>query len=251
MFPLSKSKRNQSPAASTIASDLRATRRAGIRTAILVTALVSGAVPAFLMLVSPADDAIPFTQHLSQMWSVALLTYPLTLVVAALTILRKRGLLGLGNLLLTVSIVIFCGSVGNAIGVFGKHETVQRKQSVAPNQQNSFNARLVAYSNNGHYQSGNDQWQQQMTPSQFVAPSQPIQQYSQYQTSIAPATELKSSKRGLLLGLPKSCLAFFSSYYKTYGFRTFLASVLVGMFAGSTANRFLDHVPQNGNSRLV
>ncbi len=255
MFRSRKSKQNQPPRASTIASDLRATRRAGIRTAILVTALVSGVVPAFFMLFSPTDNAIPFTQHLGQMWSVALLTYPLTLVVAALTILRKRGLLGFGNLLLTISIVIFCGSVGNAIGVFGGHETIQRQESFVPNQTNAFNARPVAYSNNGYhqngngyYQNGNGQWQQQILPSQFGTPSQPIQQYAQYQTTVAPTTELNSNKRGLLLGLPKACLAFFSSYYKTYGFRTFLASVLVGMFAGSTANRFLDHVPQNRNS---
>ena len=255
MFRSRKSKQNQPPRASTIASDLRATRRAGIRTAILVTALVSGVVPAFFMLFSPTDNAIPFTQHLGQMWSVALLTYPLTLVVAALTILRKRGLLGFGNLLLTISIVIFCGSVGNAIGVFGEHETIQRQESFVPNQTNAFTARPVAYSNNGYhqngngyYQNGNGQWQQQILPSQFGTPSQPIQQYAQYQTTVAPTTELNSNKRGLLLGLPKACLAFFSSYYKTYGFRTFLASVLVGMFAGSTANRFLDHVPQNRNS---
>ena len=44
--------------------DLKATRRAGIRTAILVTVLVSGVVPAFLMLFRWGDSAIPFTEHL-------------------------------------------------------------------------------------------------------------------------------------------------------------------------------------------
>ena len=229
---------------SRIANDLKATRRAGIRTAILVTALVSGIVPAFFMLFSTNDSAIPFTQHLQQMWSVALLTYPLTVVVAALTILRKRGMLGFGNLLLTLSIVIFCGSVGNALGVLGGHVKVQQEQASTPNPANAFNARPVAYTNNGYAQNGTWQ-QQQFIPSQFGTQSQPIQQYAQYQTTVAPAPEPESDKRGLLLGLPKACLAFFSSYYKTYGFRMFLASVLVGMFAGSTANRFLDHVPRN------
>ena len=106
-----KSKQNQSTPVSRIANDLKATRRAGIRTAILVTALVSGIVPAFFMLFSTNDSAIPFTQHLQQMWSVALLTYPLTVVVAALTILRKRGMLGFGNLLpkreMNASVLIF------------------------------------------------------------------------------------------------------------------------------------------------
>ena len=139
-----KSKQNQSTPVSRIANDLRATRRAGIRTAILVTALVSGIVPAFFMLFSTNDSAIPFTQHLQQMWSVALLTYPLTVVVAALTILRKRGMLGFGNLLLTLSIVIFCGSVGNALGVPGGHETVQQEQVLAPNATNALHARPVA-----------------------------------------------------------------------------------------------------------
>ena len=183
------------------------------------------------------------------MWSITLLTYPLTLVVAALTILRKRGMLGFGNLLLTISIVIFCGSVGNAVGVLGGHETVQQQVAFAPNPTNAFNARPVAYANNGYSQNINGQWQQQQfIPSQFGTQSQPIQQFAQYQTTVTPAAEPESDKRGLLLGLPKACLAFFSSYYKTYGFRTFLASVLVGMFAGSTANRFLDHVPRNGTT---
>ena len=239
-----KSKQNQSTPVSAIANDLRATRRAGIRTAIFVTALVSGIVPAFFMLFSSDDSAIPFTQHLQQMWSVALLTYPLTVVVAALTILRKRGMLGFGNLLLTLSIVIFCGSVGNALGVLGGHETVQQEQVLAPNATNAFHARPVAYTNNGYAQNGTWQ-QQQFIPAQFGTQSQPVQQHAQYQTTVAPAPEREPDKRGLLLGLPKACLAFFSSYYKTYGFRMFLASVLVGMFAGSTADRFLDHVPCN------
>ena len=241
-----KSKQNQSTPVSRITSDLRATRRAGIRTAILVTALVSGIVPAFFMLFSTNDSAIPFTQHLQQMWSVALLTYPLTVVVAALTILRKRGMLGFGNLLLTLSIVIFCGSVGNALGVLGGHETVQQEQLLAPIATNAFNAQPVTY-----VQNGNGGWQQQQfTSNQFGAPSQQASQFARYQTPMAATLEPESDKRGLLLGLPKACLAFFSSYYKTYGFRTFLASVLVGMFAGNTASRFLDHVPRNGSAEL-
>ena len=207
------------------------------------------------MLFSSDDSAIPFTQHLQQMWSVALLTYPLTLVVAALTIMRKRGLLGFGNLLLTISIVIFCGSVGNAIGVFGGHETAINQEAAAPlipSHSASFsNAQPVAYAQAGYSQSGNGAWQQQQPiPSQFGTPSRLNPQYSQYQNQFAPAavaptTTPESEKRRPLLGLPKATLGFFSSYYKTYGFRTFLASVLVGMFAGSTADRFLDHVPRN------
>lgn len=262
MFRTRKSKQNQSPPASTIASDLRATRRAGIRTAIIVTALVSGIVPAFFMFFSSNDSAIPFTQHLQQMWSVALLTYPLTLVVAALTIMRKRGLLGFGNLLLTISIVIFCGSVGNAIGVFGGHETATNQHGAAPliaSQSAGFSnvqpvqsyAQPVAYAQAGYSHAGNGTWQQPIA-SQYGATSQRNPAYVQHQTqfaaTVSPASNPESNKRGLLLGLPKACLAFFSSYYKTYGFRTFLASVLVGMFAGSTANRFFDHVPQNRNS---
>ncbi len=151
------------------------------------------------------------------MWSIALLTYPLTIVVAALTNLRKRGFLGFGNLLLTISVVIFCGSVGNVLGALGG-----------------------AWQNQQPYE---------QTPSRFGAPAQLQYQSAQYQMSFAsiapPTTNSKTNERGLRLGLPKACLAFFSSYYQTYGFRTFLASVIVGMFAGTTANRFLNHVPQN------
>jgi len=199
------------------------------------------------------------------MWSVALLTYPLTLVVAALTIMRKRGLLGFGNLLMSISIVIFCGSVGNAIGVFGGHETTNYQTDyqqgaapfIQPHSASFSNAQPAAYAQAGYSHAGNGGWQQQPIPSQFGTPSQMHpqyghSQYGQYQTQFAataaPVAEPESEKRGLLLGLPKACLGFFSSYYKIYGFRTFLASVLVGMFAGSTANRFLGHVPQNRNS---
>ena len=204
----SRSSKNVRPldSRSSLSRDIAATRKAGIRTAILVALLVSGVVPAFCMMFNPASEGLPFVQHLQQMWSIALTTYPLTIVVAALTILRKRGILNFGNLFLTISIVIFCVSVGNTIGVFGGHES-------ATNTVASFN---------GQNQLAN-----------FGQPVEPTD-------SNAPT----------LLGLPAACLGFFTSYLKLYGFRTFMASVLVGMFAGSTANRFLYHVPKNGRETV-
>lgn len=187
-----------------LSSDIAATRKAGIRTAILVTLLVSGIVPAVCMMFNPASDGVPFVQHLQQMWSIALMTYPLTIVVATLTILRKRGLLNFGNLFLTMSIIIFCVSVGNTIGVFGGHEVA--------------------------------------TPQAAFSNQTPIAGY-EAGTSVA-------KKSPTLLGLPAACIGFFTSYLRLYGLRTFLASVLVGVFAGSTASRFLHHIPTNSGETV-
>lgn len=209
-----------SKSSSAIAQDFRTTRKAGIRTAFLVTMLVSGIVPAVCMLFTSTDNAVPFSQYLQQMWSIALLTYPLTIVVAVLTILRKRGLLGFGNLFLTFSILIFCGTMGNAIGVFGKHETVA-VESVTPPAQQPY--RIESHT------------QMQSTQVGFQNRS-PVQSIGQANTETA-----ESKKPGFVA----ACLGFFTSYYQMYGLRTFLASILVGMFAGNTASRFLEHVPRD------
>ena len=41
-----------------------------------------------------------------------------------------------------------------------------------------------------------------------------------------------------------------SGFYQQYGFRTFLASLLVGVYAGTTAGRFLRHVPKNRSAAV-
>lgn len=204
MFSKSYSKPAARENRNSLSSDIAATRKAGIRTAILVALLVSGIVPALCMMLNPVGDGVPFVQHLQQMWSIALMTYPLTIVVAALTILRKRGILNFGNLFLTMSILIFCASVGNAIGVFGGHEA---SASQAPfNEQN---------------------------------------QFASYASDNAVGSEGPT-----VLGLPAACLGFFTSYLQLYGLRTFIASILVGVFAGGTANRFLRHVPKNSGETI-
>ena len=48
-----------------------------------------------------------------------------------------------------------------------------------------------------------------------------------------------------------TCPRFVSSgFYQQYGFRTFLASLLVGVYAGTTAGRFLRHVPKNRSAAV-
>lgn len=225
---------------SSLSSDIAATRKAGIRTAILVTVLVSGIVPAICMMFNPASEGLPFVQQMQQMWSIALMTYPLTLVVAALTILRKRGILSFGNLFMTTSIVIFCVSVGNTIGVFGGHETSSHEVAgtveSAANRSNYYPAGHIAYGYNqdqvwsGHTASLGDQNQNSFSGIEPLKPT----------SSHYPNTRPRS-----LWGLPVACLGFFTSYLERYGWRTFMASVLVGMFAGSTANRFIGYVPSN------
>ena len=214
---------------SQLSKDLAATRKAGIRTAILVTVLVSGVVPAFCMMFSSGGEGLPMMQYLEKMWSIALMTWPLTIVVAMLTICRKRGYLKFGNLFMATSILIFAASVGNAIGIFGGHETSQ----------------AAAGNNSAAYQFAGDQSFGQQQPGQ-ASPFQAASFDGYANPSAYPAANEPSSKpTGSVSGFLKACLGFFTSYYEAYGMRTFLASVLVGIFAGSTANRFIDYVPKN------
>ena len=207
-----KSKKHDGPS---LSSDIAATRKAGIKTAILVTFLVSGIVPALSMMFNPASEGLPFVQQMQQMWSIALVTYPLTIVVATLTILRQRGILRFGNLFLATSIVIFCVSVGNTIGVFGGHQASVAKADTRIEQTN-FNSNIQ-----------DQTWTGSTT------------------TNFAPKHSHSHSQPRSFWDLPAACLGFFTSYLKLYGLRTFLASVLVGIFAGRTASRFLEYVPAN------
>ena len=80
----------------TLADDIRVTRKSGIRTAILVTLLVSGIVPAFSMFWG-GQEGVPFTSHLSKLASVVLHTYPLTVAIAVITLSRKQKWLRWGK----------------------------------------------------------------------------------------------------------------------------------------------------------
>jgi hypothetical protein len=224
-----KKSRSNTRDKSSLSSDIAATRKAGIRTAILVTVLVSGIVPAFCMMFNPASEELPFVQQMQQLWSIALMTYPLTIVVATLTILRQRGILRFGNLFPATSIVIFCVSVGNTIGVFGGHEASVVKVDTSVDH--------AAFS--PHVQFG---YNQDQTWAGTVGSLSPQNQNSI--SSFAPPTPSSSQPRSFW-DLPAACLGFFTSFLKLYGLRTFLASVLVGVFAGRTANRFLEYVPAN------
>ena len=75
----------RTPKPVTLTDDIRVTRKSGIRTAILVTLLVSGIVPAFSMFWG-GQEGVPFTSHLSKLASVVLHTYPLTVAIAVITL---------------------------------------------------------------------------------------------------------------------------------------------------------------------
>ena len=47
-----------------------------------------------------------------------------------------------------------------------------------------------------------------------------------------------------VFGVPAAGVNYLAGFYSAYGFRTFLASILVGVFAGSTASTFMRHVPK-------
>lgn len=51
-----------------------------------------------------------------------------------------------------------------------------------------------------------------------------------------------------LLSIPATAINLFFGFYEQYGFAPFVASILVGMFAGSTASRLSRHVPKDVKS---
>lgn len=51
--------------------------------------------------------------------------------------------------------------------------------------------------------------------------------------------------RNPLFGIPAAGANYFIGFYYQYGAATFLAAILVGMFAGSTASRLGRHLPEN------
>ena len=166
----------------TLSDDIRKTRKKGVRTAIFVTLLVSGIAPAVSMFFTDQSD-VPFAVYAQQMWAVVLQTYPLTVAVAIITLSRKQKWIRWGKWVFAASVIAACAAVGNSLGEFTGHGTVQPAQI-------------------------------------FNDPSNPV------------------------FGVPAAGVNYLGGFYSAYGFRTFLASILVGVFAGSTASTFMRYVPK-------
>ena len=179
----------RTPKPVTLTDDIRVTRKSGIRTAILVTLLVSGIVPAFSMFWG-SQEGVPFTSHLSKLASVVLHTYPLTVAIAVITLSRKQKWLRWGKWFFAASVVTLCASLGNAIGEVTGHGVVEPAMI------------LGAHSN-------------------------PI------------------------FGIPAACINNLAGFYREYGFGTFVAAILVGTYAGTTASRFLRHVPKERREAIA
>ena len=173
-------RRNPKPVS--LSDDIRTTRKKGFRTALFVTLLVSGITPAVSMLFAGQSD-VPFSVYTSQMWSVVLQTYPLTVAVAIITLSRKQKWIRWGKWVFAASVIAACAAIGNSLGEITGHGTVQPAQLI------------------------ND-------------PSNPV------------------------IGVPAAGVNYLAGFYSAYGFRTFLASILVGVFAGSTASTFMRHIPK-------
>lgn len=105
------------PAKVSLAADLRAARKSGLRTAILVTMLVSGVVPALCMFWQPADGQLSLVGQLKTMFAVTLHTYPLTLAVAIITISRRQKWFHgrIGSWCFAGSAIIFCATLANLV----------------------------------------------------------------------------------------------------------------------------------------
>ena len=170
----------------TLAADLRAARKSGLRTAILVTMLVSGVVPALCMFWQPADSQLSLVGQLKTMFAVTLHTYPLTLAVAIITISRRQKWfhMRIGSWCFAGAAIIFCATLANTVS----------------------------------------QW----TGTGYIAPAQIMQEH-----------------RDSLWRMPAAVVNATGGFYNAYGFGTFVASVLIGSYAGATANRFLSHVPKS------
>lgn len=107
--------KRQRPAQGTLAADLRATRKSGIRTAILVTLLVSGVTPALCMFWQNGDSQLTFVAHLKTMLAVTLQSYPLTLAVAVIVVSRRQKWfhMRVGRWCFAGSVIVFSAAISN------------------------------------------------------------------------------------------------------------------------------------------
>ena len=176
----------EKPNKGSLAADLRAARKSGFRTAILVTVLVSGVVPALCMFWQPADSQLSFLGQLKTVFAVTLHTYPLTLAVAIITISRRQEWFygRIGSWCFAGAAIILCATLANLVS----------------------------------------QW----TGTGYIAPAQIMQEH-----------------RDSLWRMPAAVVNAIGGFYQAYGLGTFVASILIGSYAGATAHRFLSHVPQS------
>ena len=178
--------KKRKPDQDTLAADLRVARRSGLKTAVLVTLLVSGIVPALCMYWRSDDHQLSFLHQMQTMLAVTLHTYPLTLAVAIIAISRRQKWfhLKIGNWCFAGSVIIFCASLGNLISL--------------------------------------------STGSGFIPPA-----------------EIMQDHRNSVWGIPAAVVNTIGGFYQAYGYRTFVASILIGSYAGATANRFISHIPKS------
>ena len=107
--------RKQKPVSGTLAADLRAARKSGVRTAILVTLLVSGVTPALCLFWQAGDNQLTFVAHLKTMFNVTLQSYPLTLAVAIIVVSRRQNWFysRIGRWCFAGSVIVFSGAISN------------------------------------------------------------------------------------------------------------------------------------------
>ncbi len=177
--------KKKKPVKGSLTADLRAARKSGLRTAILVTMLVSGIVPALCMFWQ-TEGQLSFFGQLKTMFAVTLHTYPLTLAVAIITISRRRKWfhMRIGGWCFAGAAIIFCATMANFVS----------------------------------------QW----TGTGFIAPAQ-----------------IMAEHHDSLWRMPAAVVNATGGFYQAYGFGTFVASVLIGSYAGATADRFLSHIPKS------
>jgi len=103
------------PAQGTLTADLRAARKSGVRTAILVTLLVSGVTPALCMFWQNGDSQLTFVAHLKTMVTVTLQSYPLTLAVAVIVVSRRQKWfqMRVGRWCFACSVIVFSAAISN------------------------------------------------------------------------------------------------------------------------------------------
>ncbi len=178
--------KKKKPDEGSLAADLRAARKSGVRTAILVTMLVSGVVPALCMFWQTDDGQLSFVEQLKTVFAVTLHTYPLTIAVAIITISRRRKWfhMRIGSWCFAGAAIIFCAATANLVS----------------------------------------QW----TGTGYIAPARIMQEH-----------------RDSVWRMPAAVVNATGGFYQAYGFGTFVASVLIGTYAGATADRFLSHVPKS------
>ena len=117
-----------------LAGELRAVRKAGLRTSLFVLLLTSGIAPAFAWWSQPVQDGLSVRQTVAPLYQVATRTYPLTLSIAVIAFGKRRGWFRKRYRLLTYPAIVTAGAwLSNQFSGF-TGQSIESAQLLTPHQ---------------------------------------------------------------------------------------------------------------------